>query len=127
MEVWRYLEDEGIEADAKPSLLLFDGLETEEFVLPRQTKKAKSEGRNNREIKMAKQQSIKYTPDYYLPEFDVYIEVKGYADEVFKMRWKLFKIKGYEGFIVYSLDEFIELYKQLKASHNKETNDNSED
>jgi len=57
---------------------------------------------------------VSQTPDYYLPQYDVYIEVKGFADEQFKMRWKLFKAKGYEGYIVYSLTEFKLLYKQLR-------------
>jgi len=113
-EVWDYLKKSGINFTEQPEILLFDGITTEEFVKPRQTKKAKKEGRNKREIKESKQQSIKYTPDYYLPEFDVYIEVKGYADDVFKLRWKLFKLKGYAGFVVYSLNEFKDLYKQLK-------------
>ena len=65
-------------------------------------------------IKEVKQRKMEYTPDYYLPQYDVYIEVKGFADEQFKMRWKLFKAKGYKGFIVYSLNEFKELIKQLK-------------
>jgi len=113
-EVWDYLDKSGIDHVAQPTLTLFDGIDTEEFVQPRQTKKAKAEGRKDRSIKTAKQQAIRYTPDYYLPEFDTYVEVKGYADEVFKMRWKLFKLAGYKGFVVYSLEEFKSLYKQLK-------------
>ncbi len=88
-------------------------MKTEEFEMPRQTKKAKEEKRNKREIKDVVQKPIGYTPDFYLPEFDLYIEVKGFADDVFKLRWKLFKLKGYDGFIVYSLEEFKQLYKQL--------------
>jgi hypothetical protein len=112
-EVWKFMKDSDINYKEQPALLLFDGIETKEFVKPRQTKKAKKEGRNKREIKKVKQHSISYTPDYYLPDYDTYIEVKGFADDVFKLRWKLFKLAGYKGFIVYSLDEFKELYKQL--------------
>ena len=92
---------------------LYDSIATREFEKPRQTVKAKKEKRNKREIKNKIQHSIGYTPDFYLPNWDLYIEVKGFADEVFKLRWKLFKLKGYDGFIVYSLDEFKQLYKQL--------------
>jgi len=112
-EVWKYLEASNIAHTKQPELKLFDGMITEEFIKPIQTKKAKKEGRTEREIKSHKQRSIKYTPDYYLPDFDTYIEVKGYADDVFKLRWKLFKLSGYKGFVVYSLEEFKSLYKQL--------------
>jgi hypothetical protein len=112
-EVWKYIKDSKINHTYQPKLVLFNGINTKEFKKPRQTKKAKAEGRIHREIKDVKQESISYTPDFYLPDFDVYIEVKGYADEVFKLRWKLFKLKGYDGFTVYSLAEFKRLYKQL--------------
>ena len=112
-EVWEYLTKSKIKFTSQPTLLLVNELDVTEFVKPRQTKKAKKEGRNSRDIKKVKQQKISYTPDYYLPKFDIYIEVKGYADEVFKLRWKLFKSKGYEGFIVYSLAEFKLLYKRI--------------
>jgi hypothetical protein len=112
-EVWEYLKDSGISFKTQITLKLFDSVNTEEFQKPRQTAKARKEKRNKREIKSISQQEIHYTPDYYLPEFDVYIEIKGYADEVFKLRWKLFKLKGYKGYIVYSLEEFKLLYKEL--------------
>lgn len=117
-EVWYYLSQNKIPYHTQTELLLFDSVDTEEFKQPRQTKKAKKEGNKTPSIKQIKQQSIKYTPDYYLPEFNTYIEVKGFADELFKLRWKLFKIKGYRGFIVYSLDEFKQLYSVLLKSKN---------
>jgi len=113
-EVWYYLIHSDIAFESQPTLELFSGIDTMEFVQPRQTKKAKKEKRNKRTIKAVKQKPIKYTPDYYLSEYDTYIEVKGYADELFKMRWKLFKLSGYKGYIVYSLEEFKELLKQLE-------------
>lgn len=112
-EVWKYMENSSIVNSAQVTLNLLPTVETREFQQPRQTKLAKKEGRNKRELKEVTQQGINYTPDYYLPEFDVYIEVKGYADELFKMRWKLFKLKGFKGFIVYSVEEFKDLYAQL--------------
>ena len=120
-EVWKYIKDNNIDYKSQVTIELFDGIHTEEFTRPRQTKKAKAEGRKDRIIKSIKQKGIAYTPDYYLPEFDVYIEVKGYADDLFKLRWKLFKLNGYHGFIVYSLDEFKELYKQLKERNDIDT------
>lgn len=121
--VWKYLSKSSISHQTQVTLELFPSTKTDEFQQPRQTKKAKKEGRKDREIKEVVQQSINYTPDYYLPEFDVYIEVKGYADELFKLRWKLFKLKGYKGFIVYSVDEFKELYSQLSNSAKFANND----
>lgn len=115
-EVWNYLTNNNIKYKEKITLNLFPSTKTLEFQQPRQTKKAKTEGRDGREIKQIVQQSISYTPDYYLPEFDTYIEVKGFADELFKMRWKLFKLKGYKGFVVYSLEEFKDLYNKLKSN-----------
>ena len=34
-----------------------------------------------------------YTPDFYLPEYDLYVEVKGrqFDDELFRLRYRLFK------------------------------------
>lgn len=111
--VWKYMQDNNIVHTAQVTVDLYPGVVTREFQMPRQTKLAKKEGRSTREIKEVSQQGISYTPDYYLPDLDVYIEVKGFADELFKMRWKLFKLKGFNGFIVYSVKEFEELYTQL--------------
>lgn len=100
-EVWKFFKDEGINAVNQPTLLLHDVIKTTEF------KKG--------EIKPTSQRKIEYTPDYYLPDYDLYIEVKGYADDLFKLRWKLFKLKGYNGYIVYSLAECKALMKILKS------------
>jgi hypothetical protein len=34
-----------------------------------------------------------YTPDFYLPKSDTYVEIKGYESDVFIKKFKLFKIK----------------------------------
>jgi hypothetical protein len=34
-----------------------------------------------------------YTPDFYLPEINIYIEVKGYKSDIFKNKIKLFYLK----------------------------------
>ena len=115
-EVWDYLQSTSINHVYQKELNLFGGVKTQEFDQPRQTKKAKENKNNQRVIKDVMQRPICYTPDFYLPDYDLYIEVKGFADEVFKLRWKLFKIAGYKGFIVYSLDEFKKLYKQLTVN-----------
>ena len=115
-EVWNHLTRAKIKHVFHPeSIELLPAIKTKEFKHPRRTKKAVREGRTMPEIKEVTQRKMEYTPDYYLPDFDVYIEVKGYADEQFKMRWKLFKAKGYVGYIIYSLNEFKELLKQLKS------------
>jgi len=113
--VWEHMTISNINFTYEPKIDLFDSIDTQEFELPRQTKKVKANGRSSREIKDTKQRAISYKPDYYLSDFDTYIEVKGFADDVFKLRWKLFKLKGYKGFIVYSLKEFKELYEQLNS------------
>jgi hypothetical protein len=114
-EVWDYMERAGIDYVFHPtSIELLPAITTKEFKRPKRTKKAIKEGRVNPEIKTVTQRGMEYTPDYYLPDFETYIEVKGFADEQFKMRWKLFKAKGYDGYIVYSLAEFKLLYKQLE-------------
>ena len=117
-EVWDYMMISSIAFTYEPKIDLFSTINTEEFEKPRQTKKAKLNKDNKRIIKAVKQRPITYKPDYYLVDFDTYIEVKGFADDVFKLRWKLFKLKGYKGFIVYSLLEFKELYKQLNNNIN---------
>jgi len=109
-EVWNYIQEEDIPHLYQPKIDLFPSISTQEFEQPRQTKNSND---TKRKIKTVMQRSIGYTPDFYLPNFDTYVEVKGFAEDVFKLRWKLFKLKGYKGFIVYSLDEFKQLYKQL--------------
>lgn len=101
-EVWKYLKTIKMNAVSQPQLDLFDSLKTKEYI--------------NNEIKNVTQRKIGYTPDYYLPDYDIYIEVKGYADDLFKLRWKLFKLKGYKGYIVYSLEECKSLIKVLKEN-----------
>jgi hypothetical protein len=107
-EVWDYLKTAKLNHEMKTELLLFDKMSTPEFY-PADKKKGKPAC-----IKDYKQQPIRYTPDYYLPDYDLYIEVKGYEDELFKMRWKLFKLNGYKGLVVYSLEDFIAVIKLLK-------------
>lgn len=90
-EVWKYFKTLKINYIYQQSVDLFDSIKTMEF--------------EDGTIKKVVQRKIGYTPDFYLPDYDLYIEVKGYADDLFKMRWKLFKLKGYKGYIVYSLAE----------------------
>lgn len=50
---------------------------------------------------------IKYTPDFYLPDYDVVIEIKGWGNELYPMRLKLWK--------KYVVDNNLSLkHKQLK-------------
>ena len=105
-EVWEYLSDNKIKHETKKEILLFDSCSTTEF--------------KDGKICKVKQRPMKFTPDYYLPDYDTYIEVKGFAEEAFKMRWKLFKLAGYTGYLVYSLKEFVEVLKLLKESTKKQ-------
>jgi hypothetical protein len=114
-EVWNYIvKHTKLKYEEQTTLELFASIDVQEFQAPRRTKKAIAEGRTTKEIKDCKQLAISYTPDFYLPKYDLYIEVKGYADELFKLRWKLFKLKGYKGYIVYSLKDFKNLMEELE-------------
>ena len=101
-EAITYLNKNRIEYTYQPTLMLYDSMKTEEF-------------KKNKIVDYS-QRNIKFTPDIYLPKKNVYIELKGYADDVFKLRWKLFKLKGYKGFIVYSMLELKNLLKQLEKT-----------
>jgi hypothetical protein len=105
-EVWEYLDENKINHETKKEILLFDSCNTTEF--------------KDGKICKVKQRPMKFTPDYYLPDYDTYIEVKGFAEEAFKMRWKLFKLAGHTGYLVYSLKEFVEVLKLLKESTKKQ-------
>lgn len=106
-QVWECIQDLNLAHVYQPSILLYDKMKTEEF--------------KDGQIKEITQRTINYTPDFYLSDFKVYIEVKGYADDLFKLRWKLFKLNGYKGFIVYSLQEFKTLVKRLEERQKKAT------
>lgn len=101
-EVWKYMETQQLNYTYQPSLMLFDRAETTEF--------------KNGKIKEYTQRKISYTPDFYLHKFDTYIEVKGYTDPLFKLRWKLFKLAGHTGYIVYSIAELKTLIKELNET-----------
>ncbi len=98
-EAWAHLQTTKLKYDYQPNLELFAGIDTEEF--------------KDDLIKTVKQRKISYTPDFYLPKYDAYIEVKGYADPLFKLRWKLFKLAGYKGYIIYSIVELKILLRRL--------------
>jgi hypothetical protein len=102
-EVWDYMTTKSITHIYEKELVLCPGCNTIEFKAGKLVK--------------TKQREIKYTPDYYLPEYDTYIEVKGYLDELFRVRWKLFKLKGYTGYLVYSLKDFIAVLKLLESTN----------
>lgn len=103
-ECWNYMKINKISYKFQIELTLYKPMKTKEF------KKGV--------LKEITQRAIKYTPDFYLPDHDVYIEVKGYADELFKLRWKLFKLDGHKGYIVYSLAELKTLLKELNNVNN---------
>jgi len=72
--------------------------ETKEFELIPQDQWVDKTERDNtvKTIKRNKKHTLQrviYTPDFYLPEYDLLIEVKGRAfdDELFRLRYRLFK------------------------------------
>lgn len=100
--VWKHIVQAKIKHEYQPKLELFKGVKTQEL-------------KDGKVIDYS-QRTISYTPDFYLPDYDVYVEVKGFADGIFKLRWKLFKLKGHAGFIVYSVDDFKNLIKELRKN-----------
>lgn len=72
------------------------------------------------ELKKVKQQHISYTPDFHFPDLGIYIETKGYLDDVFRLRWKLFKIHGNEGYLAYSLNDVKTILSKIDFLKNEE-------
>lgn len=105
---YKYNVEHNIAQVLQPTIELFSSMKIQEF-----------DPGINPEWKTVTQRKISYTPDYYLPEYDVYIEVKGYADEMFKLRWKLFRCQGYRGYTIYNLDEYKQLLKLLQNEQNQ--------
>ncbi len=98
-KAWLHLTTTKLKFDYQPNLVLYNSLTTNEF--------------KDDAIKSTTQRKISYTPDFYIPKYGVYIEIKGYADPLFKLRWKLFKLAGYEGYVIYSIVELKILLKEL--------------
>ena len=99
-ECWKYLKSKKISFEYQKTIELFPRLNIEVF--------------KNNSIKKAIQRKMEFTPDFYIPSLDIYIEYKGYATDDFKMRWKIFLSQGYKGFIVSSIPEFKRLLQLLK-------------
>lgn len=63
-------------------------------------------------------QSVIYTPDFYLPEYDLFIETKGkqFDDALFHLRLRLFKHKypNVKIWIIKSHDDFMNLDNIIK-------------
>lgn len=63
-------------------------------------------------------QRVIYTPDFYLPEHDLYVELKGYQffDELFRLRLRLFRhfYPNEKLWIVRHHEEFMQLDKILE-------------
>jgi hypothetical protein len=102
-DVYTVIRDSGLDFVYQPSIELFPSMEVKEMV--------------KGVIKKKKQQNISYTPDFYLSKYGAYVEVKGYADELFKLRWKLFKLKGYVGYLVYTVTDIVNLLDLLEQSY----------
>lgn len=98
-DVYTVIKDSGLDFVYQPNIELFPAIEVTEMV--------------KGVIKKKTQRNISYTPDFYLPKYNVYIEVKGYAEELFKLRWKLFKLKGYVGYLVYTITDAVNLLDLL--------------
>ena len=105
-EVYLYLQNGGIKFTFHPVPVII-GISVNTVELVKGT------------LKKVKQQHISYTPDSYFPDLNIYIETKGYLDDVFRLRWKLFKIHGHEGYLAYSLDDVKTILSQLAFLRNE--------
>jgi hypothetical protein len=103
--VWKYLTINGIPIEVEPKIDLQPSIKVSEL------KKGV--------VKTTTQLPISFKPDFLLKNDDVYIEVKGWATPEFRLRWKLFKLKGYEGYIVQSIKELKEILIYLKYDVSK--------
>lgn len=102
-DVYKVIKDSGLDFTFQPTIELFPSIDVVDL------KKGV--------LKKKKQQNISFTPDFYITKYNCYVESKGYADELFKLRWKLFKLKGYEGYLVYSIDDAVNLLDLLEKLH----------
>ena len=91
LELFTYmkLEDAGIKAFyEKEKFILMKGFRYEQQSIEPSNKKAtKGEYINNTD----KVRDITYTPDFVDPNGKWIIEVKGFANDVFPLKWKMFK------------------------------------
>ena len=86
---YRKLEEAGIKAlYEKEKFVLMEGFRyTEDSIEPSNKKATKGQFINNTD----KVRDITYTPDFVDPNGKWIIEVKGFANDVFPLKWKLFK------------------------------------
>lgn len=101
-KAYKLLESLKVKFEFQPELTLFESLHTSTF--------------KRDKIKPMIQRAIRFTPDFLLLNSNpkTYIEYKGYETDDFKMRWKLFKLTGHEGYIVSSLTELRFLIAELQ-------------
>lgn len=78
-------------------------------------------------------QRVIYTPDFYLPDYDLYIEIKGkqFDDDLFRLRLRVFRhfypdkavwvVRHHDDFM--KLDEVLENIKIGGTNNVRETND----
>jgi len=82
--MYKALDDEGIAVDyEKHTFTVFDALVYPMACYEGTSKKLYNKG--------SKVRAITYTPDFVDPDGKWIIETKGYANESFPLRWKLFK------------------------------------
>lgn len=108
--VYNYLKDNNINFVYQPeSIIFYPSKEVEEI------KDMTRKGVKSTVIKNTTQKSISYTPDFYLPDFDLWLETKGYLKEdSFRLRWRLFKNFEYKGFIVRNLKDLKIIIESLE-------------
>ena len=102
------------------------------FILPNETWERKANGKGEMLQKMTTNvRDMKYTPDFIIRKPDgaihIIIETKGYANESFPLRWKLFKqiiAKQFPGVILFKpqkqteclvvIERILEIQNQMK-------------
>jgi hypothetical protein len=113
--MYKLLQDAGIEVEyEKHTFTIFKALIYPQACYEGTKKKLYNKG--------SKVRAITYTPDFVDPKGKWIIETKGYANESFPLRWKLFKHHLKENNLTYVLfmprnkaqcEEVLELIKQL--------------
>lgn len=113
-EIWNHLKLAGYDIEVEPKIHLADAVTTVEYVLGK-AKKSSSKTYGKGELKDIKQPAIGFKPDFYLKDKDIYIEAKGFSGdtEAFRLRWKLFKVLGFTGYIVYNIADLKSILKLI--------------
>ena len=127
-KVYNILKDNGLQPEYESqSFILWEGLKP---TVPFYTKSKKGELKLNQ----SKLKDITYTPDFIFTFLDrtIYVEVKGYANDVFPYKFKMFRkiledMPGnHEVWEIFTKRQLLECISNLKKSLGMSQNQNTE-